>query len=251
MHQSDSTLVLLESKIDSAPVPQLFFWTEQSGKELSSLDVSPAVVQKPILPFVVFVLALVLLGFLRRLTDFRLRGFFSTLFSAPASREVHAFSEYTLLLFSIAVFALYISFFLPKDLPFSFGVSISPFVIVVGGLVAYYVLRYAIIRLMSYVFRAMDFGGMWIQFSRKWGIATAFFMLFPLLIIYYADQQPASFFVSYLPVIVLGIYVFRFLSFPALSKGLPKLFYLYILLYLCSLEIIPLLLAAKFLGIWI
>ncbi len=251
MHQSDTTLILWESKTDSDKAPQLFLWSEQLGQETPSLDVSPAVVHKPMLPFIVFVFSLVVLGFLRRLTDFRLRSFFSSLFSASHSREGHAFSEYTLLLFSIAVFALYISFYLPENLPSPIVASISPFIIIMGLLVAFYVLRYAFIRLMAYVFRSLDFGGMWIQFSRKWGIAAAFFMLFPLLIIYYADHQLASFFISYLPVIVLGIYVFRFLSFPALSKGLPKLFYLYILLYLCSVEIIPLLLAAKFLGIWI
>ncbi len=251
MRQSDSTLAILESETDSAIAPQLFFWTEQPEQEPSSLDAPHTVVQKTMLPFIVFVFAMILLGFLRRLTDFRLRSFFSSLFSPSPGREGHAFSEYTLLLFSIAVFALSISFFLPENLPDPIVASISPVIIIMGLLVVFYALRYALIRFMAYVFRAWDFSGMWIQFSRKWGIAAAFFMLFPLLIIYYADQQLASFFIRYMPVIVLGIYVFRFLSFPALSKGLPKLFYLYILLYLCSLEIIPLLLAAKFLGIWI
>jgi hypothetical protein len=168
-------------------------------------------------------------------------GVFAQRYANQYLREENAFTErvnfITFLLMTIT-FSLILLKFIPKT-------SFLEVVFLIGSIILFFILKIGIILLFGKIFMAQDIAKLGVFFSllfdRVLGVS-----LFPLVVILYffIFDIPIPLFViiSIVSIILLFLKLFWLWKIGAKSFGLSQV---YIFLYLCGLEISPLLLIGK------
>jgi len=255
--------LMAQSSVEAAdtlvrPVPEYFQWA--ISQESHNIIGMPEKMQEIYFwPFFGIVILLVILTILRRMYDFSVRQFTANAFIMPSSgnfkRAENSSAMFilnvSLYLIFVFVFSLVLFYIIQPQFTREYISPIKLFLLISGCLIAFLLLRNFLIFLLGYVFHAPTFGTAYIRYLAYYEQAVALLLIVPVLFLAYGNFDNELFSYRFFPLLLLGFYIYRTLNFPAAAKGAGKLFYLYILLYLCSLEIIPVLLLIKGLSNWI
>tara|TARA_B110000483_G_scaffold167224_1_gene197836 strand:- start:243 stop:764 length:522 start_codon:yes stop_codon:yes gene_type:complete len=168
-------------------------------------------------------------------------GIFAQRYANQYLRQENAFTErvsfITFLLMSINIVLIIL-----KIIP---GTSVLETFSLIVGVILFFIFKIGLILLLGNIFRAKDIAKLGIFFSFLFDRALGFF-LFPLIIALYFFVFNITPFVmlivAILFIILLFLKLFWLWKIATNAFGLP---HFYIFLYLCMLEIFPLLLLAK------
>ena len=168
-------------------------------------------------------------------------GIFAQRYANQYLREENAFTErvsfITFLLMSINI-SLIILKLVPKN-------SVLETFSLIGGVMLFFILKIGLILLLGSIFRLKDISKLGVFFSFLFDRALGFF-LFPLLIVIYFFAFNITHFV--MPIVAIVFVVLLFLKLFwiwRIGTNAFGLSHFYIFLYLCALEISPLLIVAK------
>jgi len=188
-----------------------------------------------------FLLIAVLKSFYWKHAKLLFMGIFAQRYANQYLREENAFTErvsfITFLLMSINL-SLIILNLIPKT-------SVLETFILIGGVMLFFIIKIGLILLFGSIFREKDIAKLGIFFSFLFDRALGFF-LFPLLIVIYFFAFNITHFV--MPIVAIVFVVLLFLKLFwiwRIGTNAFGLSHFYIFLYLCALEISPLLIVAK------
>ena len=188
-----------------------------------------------------FLLIAVLKSFYWKHAKLLFMGIFAQRYANQYLREENAFTErvsfITFLLMSINL-SLIILNLIPKT-------SVLETFILIGGVMLFFIIKIGLILLFGSIFREKDIAKLGIFFSFLFDRALGFF-LFPLLIVIYFFAFNIAHFVMPMVAIVFVVLLFLKLFWIwRIGTNAFGLSHFYIFLYLCTLEISPLLLLGK------
>ena len=168
-------------------------------------------------------------------------GIFAQRYANQYLREENAFTErvsfITFLLMSINI-SLIILKLIPKA-------SVLETFSLIGGVMLFFILKIGLILLLGSIFRVKDIAKLGIFFSFIFDRALGFF-LFPLVILFYFFAFNISSFVMLIVTIVfIVLLLLKLFWLWKIGTNAFGLSHFYIFLYLCTLEISPLLLLGK------
>jgi hypothetical protein len=188
-----------------------------------------------------FLLIAVLKSFYWKHAKLLFMGIFAQRYANQYLRQENAFTErvsfITFLLMSINL-SLIILNLIPKT-------SVLETFILIGGVMLFFIIKIGLILLFGSIFREKDIAKLGIFFSFLFDRALGFF-LFPLLIVIYFFAFNITHFV--MPIVAIVFVVLLFLKLFwiwRIGTNAFGLSHFYIFLYLCALEISPLLIVAK------
>ena len=188
-----------------------------------------------------FLLIAVLKSFYWKHAKLLFMGIFAQRYANQYLREENAFTErvsfITFLLMSINI-SLIILKLIPKT-------SVLETVGLIGGVMLFFIVKIGLILLLGSIFRVKDIAKLGIFFSFLFDRALGFF-LFPLVIVLYFFAFNITAFVMLIVAIVfLVLLLLKLFWLWKIGTNAFGLSHFYIFLYLCTLEISPLLLLAK------
>ena len=188
-----------------------------------------------------FLLIAVLKSFYWKHAKLLFMGIFAQRYANQYLRQENAFTErvsfITFLLMSINL-SLIILNLIPKT-------SVLETFILIGGVMLFFIIKIGLILLFGSIFREKDIAKLGIFFSFLFDRALGFF-LFPLLIVIYFFAFNIAHFVMPMVAIVFVVLLFLKLFWIwRIGTNAFGLSHFYIFLYLCTLEISPLLLLGK------
>ena len=168
-------------------------------------------------------------------------GIFAQRYANQYLREENAFTErvsfITFLLMSINI-SLIILKLVPKN-------SVLETVSLIGGVMLFFILKIGLILLLGSIFRVKDIAKLGVFFSFLFDRSLGFF-LFPLVIVLYFFAFNITPFVMLIVAIVfLVLLLLKLFWLWKIGTNAFGLSHSYIFLYLCTLEISPLLLLGK------
>jgi len=188
-----------------------------------------------------FLLIAVLKSFYWKHAKLLFMGIFAQRYANQYLREENAFTErvsfITFLLMSINI-SLIILKLIPKT-------SVLETVGLIGGVMLFFIVKIGLILLLGSIFRVKDIAKLGIFFSFLFDRALGFF-LFPLVIVLYFFAFNITAFVMLIVAIVfLVLLLLKLFWLWKIGTNAFGLSHFYIFLYLCMLEIFPLLLLGK------
>ena len=188
-----------------------------------------------------FLLIAVLKSFYWKHAKLLFMGIFAQRYANQYLREENAFTErvsfITFLLMSINI-SLIILKLIPKT-------SVLETVGLIGGVMLFFIVKIGLILLLGSIFRVKDIAKLGIFFSFLFDRALGFF-LFPLVIVLYFFAFNITAFVMLIVAIVfLVLLLLKLFWLWKIGTNAFGLSHFYIFLYLCTLEISPLLLLGK------
>ena len=188
-----------------------------------------------------FLLIAVLKSFYWKHAKLLFMGIFAQRYVNQYLREENAFTErvnfITFLLMSINI-SLIILKLIPKT-------SVLETVGLIGGVMLFFIVKIGLILLLGSIFRVKDIAKLGIFFSFLFDRALGFF-LFPLVIVLYFFAFNITAFVMLIVAIVfLVLLLLKLFWLWKIGTNAFGLSHFYIFLYLCTLEISPLLLLGK------
>ena len=188
-----------------------------------------------------FLLIAILKSFYWKHAKLLFMGIFAQRYANQYLREENAFTErvsfITFLLMSINI-SLIILKLIPKT-------SVLETVGLIGGVMLFFIVKIGLILLLGSIFRVKDIAKLGIFFSFLFDRALGFF-LFPLVIVLYFFAFNITAFVMLIVAIVfLVLLLLKLFWLWKIGTNAFGLSHFYIFLYLCMLEIFPLLLLGK------
>ena len=188
-----------------------------------------------------FLLVGILKGFYWKHSKLLFMGIFAQRYANQYLREENAFTErvsfITFLLMSINI-SLIILKLIPKT-------SVLETFSLITGVMLFFILKIGLILLLGSIFRLKDIAKLGVFFSFLFDRTLGFF-LFPLLILLYFFTFNITSFVMLIVAILFIIFLLlKFFWLWKIATNAFGLSHFYIFLYLCALEISPLLLLAK------
>ena len=188
-----------------------------------------------------FLLIAVLKSFYWKHTKLLFMGIFAQRYANQYLREENAFTErvsfITFLLMSINI-SLIILKLVPKN-------SVLETVSLIGGVMLFFILKIGLILLLGSIFRVNDIAKLGVFFSFLFDRSLGFF-LFPLVIVLYFFAFNITPFVMLIVAIVfIVLLLLKLFWLWKIGTNAFGLSHFYIFLYLCTLEISPLLLLGK------
>ena len=188
-----------------------------------------------------FLLIAVLKSFYWKHAKLLFMGIFAQRYANQYLREENAFTErvsfITFLLMSINI-SLIILKLIPKT-------SVLETVGLIGGVMLFFIVKIGLILLLGSIFRVKDIAKLGIFFSFLFDRALGFF-LFPLVIVLYFFAFNITAFVMLIVAIVfLVLLLLKLFWLWKIGTNAFGLSHFYIFLYLCVLEISPILLLGK------
>ena len=168
-------------------------------------------------------------------------GIFAQRYANQYLREENAFTErvsfITFLLMSINI-SLIILKLVPKN-------SVLETFSLIGGVMLFFILKIGLILLLGSIFRLKDISKLGVFFSFLFDRALGFF-LFPLVIaLYFFAFNISSFVMLIVTIVFIVLLLLKLFWLWKIGTSAFGLSHFYIFLYLCALEISPLLLLGK------
>jgi hypothetical protein len=168
-------------------------------------------------------------------------GIFAQRYANQYLREENAFTErvsfITFLLMSINI-SLIILKLVPKN-------SVLETFSLIGGVMLFFILKIGLILLLGSIFRLKDISKLGVFFSFLFDRALGFF-LFPLVIaLYFFAFNISSFVMLIVTIVFIVLLLLKLFWLWKIGTNAFGLSHFYIFLYLCTLEISPLLLLGK------
>ena len=188
-----------------------------------------------------FLLIAVLKSFYWKHAKLLFMGIFAQRYANQYLREENAFTErvsfITFLLMSINI-SLIIIKLIPET-------SVLETFSVIGGVMLFFIIKIGLILLLGSIFQIKDIAKLGIFFSFLFDRALGFF-LFPLLVLLYFFSYNISSFVMLIVIIVFTVlFLLKLFWLWRIGTNAFGFSHFYIFLYLCTLEISPLLLLGK------
>ena len=168
-------------------------------------------------------------------------GIFAQRYANQYLREENAFTErvsfITFLLMSVNI-SLIILKLMPKT-------SVLETFSLVGGVMLFFIIKIGLILLLGSIFQVKDIAKLGVFFSFLFDRALGFF-LFPFLVaLYFFAFNISSFVMLLVAIIFIVLLLLKLFWLWKIGTNAFGLSHFYIFLYLCALEISPLLLLAK------
>ena len=201
---------------------------------------------------VVFILIFLVLGaakylYKERLSDL-IRSFFSKKYILQFSKESQLiFSNFNLLLFVVKIlsFSLFIYFFMvfyfPNKVPDG---SIVYYLKTIGGLSLFFLIRYFIGTILGIIFNINKMQAQ-LAFTKMIYLFTVSVLILPFLLLTFYMKSSNLLFFQLSVVILLILLIVRYVFVFRNNKSVINRGMFYFILYLCALEIAPILLVLK------
>ena len=126
----------------------------------------------------------------------------------------------------------------------SFSEGFLVFVLILAGLFVFWVLKIGLIRFLAYIFRTRQATSEYILNIFIFNIITGVFLLPLLVFVVYLKSQV---FLWASIIIFILFFVFRFSRGFLIGISIPKFPYVFLFVYLCTLEFLPLVILTKLL----
>lgn len=202
----------------------------------------------------VFILCLILVAMARVLYSRRLsqvlKAFISPRSVNQISREGNISKESISFLFS-AVFFISLSVFIYEALGFYFvdRFTYVPgyllFALILSGLLLFYILKKGLIRIIGYIFHTKQETRDYQLNTLIFNIITGLFLLPVSFLIYYLPDYHANFVFIFSFVILAFTVIYRAIRSFLIGISLSKFSVFYLFVYLCIVEILPILIILK------
>jgi len=188
-----------------------------------------------------FLLIAILKSFYWKHAKLLFMGIFAQRYANQYLREENAFTErvsfITFLLMSVNI-----SLIILKLIP---NTSVLETVSLIGGVMLFFIIKIGLILLLGSIFRVNDIAKLAIFFSFLFDRALGFF-LFPLVIVlYFFAFNITPFIMLIVAIVFIVLLLLKLFWLWKIGTNAFGLSHFYIFLYLCTLEISPLLLLGK------
>ncbi len=228
------------------------------GRFITAHSVVKSIEPQPIRPpredwfFAVVLLGFILLTLSKYFYEKRLRLLFSSIFSRPAASQLmregglpgHQSFIPLLAIYIISVTLFFYSlvrFFTPG--PETLGQELSIYGLILVGFIVFFFLKIFLIKVSGFVFKNENTASEYIQNIYIYNLFMGILILPLLLLIEYSYQEVFI----YITLIVCGLILFnRFFRGLIIGLSDTKFSLFHLFLYLCTLEILPLIFIAKF-----
>ncbi len=116
--------------------------------------------------------------------------------------------------------------------------------IYVGTLILYYA-KIILIKLLSQIFRAKKISNYYVQIQLNFSILMGFAIFLPTFCLVYAGDFYREIFLIICALIIVILYVIKLIRLTSIIIASFKFSYLYLFFYLCTLELLPIILIGK------
>ncbi|MGE0560256.1 MAG: DUF4271 domain-containing protein [Flavobacteriales bacterium] len=237
---------------NAIPIRKAIVAKKQKTIEETRIDFEPTVKKttSTFWPSIVLTSALLLLGFTKAFGAKRFTQIYKSLFSTYSAHEVVReekvfFHRVNLMLFFVYVFTISLFFYFVSSLinPTSYNPFLFP--IIMLGVALAYLVKFGANSILAFMFSQTPMIPYYSYNVLLYNYVLGILLLPSMALIYFSDFQSQAIMIYVILPLICLILLIRFIRFFAIGIS-NNLSILYIILYICTLEILPLVVLGKF-----